>query len=223
LGVRRQRITLDQFHAIHEAAGTREPWVQRWLELAVLTTLRGGDLLALQWRRTPTNQRGWIEDGQLRVVTQKRGRPIALPLGLGLAAAGPWTIDSVLASIRADGVASTRILRRSQSRPGVRVGAGLTLRAVEAEFADLVAATGVIVEQGKTRPTPHELRSLGLRLHRAVHGREWARHLGTHTNEATADAYADPRGSEWTVIPLPKPGAAVDTVADDVDDEAAGF
>lgn len=219
---KRQRLTLDDFLKLHEAAAGREPWVRRWLELGLLTTLRGGDLLGLHWRRATPEVTGWIEDEQLRVVTGKRGHKIAIPLGLGLPVAGAWTVESVLAAIRADGVASQRLLRRSWRRPGVRVGAGIKLGTAEAVFGDLVAAAGIVVEEGKTRPTPHELRSLGLRLHRAAHGREWARHLGTHTDEATADGYADPRGSEWVVIPLPSP-AAVDDLADDVDEDAEGF
>ena len=70
-------------------------------------------------------------------------------------------------------------------------------------FAGLVAAAGIVIEPARTRPTPHELRSLGLRLHHVCHGRDFARHLGAHQSQQAADVYQDPRGSGWVVIPLP--------------------
>jgi len=201
-GVRRQRLTLDEFHRLHAVAADHEPWVQRWLELAVLTTLRLADLLGLTWSGGPL-ARGWVDRSHLRVRTSKRGVPLAIPLALSLPPLGPWSIASILAAVEADGVASPRIIRRSPARSATAAGSPITPRLAEEIFGRLIAAAGVEVEPGRTRPTPHELRSLGLRLHRACHGREFARHLGSHESDQVADLYQDPRGSGWLVIPLP--------------------
>jgi hypothetical protein len=200
--VRRQRLTLEDFHRLHAAAATHEPWVRRWLELAVVTTLRIADLLAISWRRMPDSS-GWVDDAHLRVRTAKRGVPLAIPLGLTLPPAGSWSIGSVLADIEADGVSSAWVIRRTRRRPNAPAGSPIRPRTAEEVFAELLVAAGVELQPGRTRPTPHELRSLGLRLHRVCHGREFARHLGSHESEHSADIYQDPRGAGWLVIPLP--------------------
>lgn len=203
LGVVRQRLSLDEFHQLHAAAARHERWVQRWLELAVLTTLRLADLLAVCWHRGESTARGWVDGSHLRVRTAKRNVPIAIPLSLSLPPAGRWTIATVLDAIRSDGVASPWVIRRSGEQRHSPPGATIRPRAVETVFAKLVSEAGIRVAEGFTRPTPHELRSLGLRLHRGCHGREFARHLGTHSSEQTADLYQDPRGAGWLMIPLP--------------------
>lgn len=201
-GVRRQRLTLGDFHQLYDAATAVEPWVQRWLELAVLTTLRIGDLLGLCWTRDDQGS-GFVEGHELRVRTAKRGVPIAIPLALTLPPAGPWSVESVLAAVRSDGIVAPRIIRRQREWPNAPAGSGISPRAADAVFAGLVAAAGIVIEPARTRPTPHELRSLGLRLHHVCHGRDFARHLGAHQSQQAADVYQDPRGSGWVVIPLP--------------------
>ena len=201
-GVRRQRLTLGDFERLHAAAAAHEPWVRRWLELAVLTTLRIGDLLALGWTKGDGGS-GYVEGDELRVQTAKRGVPIAIPLRLTLPPVGAWSVGGVLAAIRSDGIVSARVIRRSRAWPNAPVGSGITPRAADAVFAGLVAEAGIVVQPTNTRPTPHELRSLGLRLHHVCHGRDFARHLGGHRSEQAADIYQDPRGTGWVVIPLP--------------------
>jgi len=129
--------------------------------------------------------------------------PLAIPLALSLPPVGRWTISSILSAVQADGIPSPRIIRRSSSRPAAPAGSPIQPRLAEEVFGRLVSAVGIKVEPGRTRPTPHELRSLGLRLHRVCHGREFARHLGSHESDQVADLYQDPRGSGWLVIPLP--------------------
>jgi len=119
-GVRRQRLTLGDFHRLHDAAAALEPWVQRWLELSVLTTLRIGDLLGLCWNRGDQGS-GFVKGQELRVRTAKRGVPIAIPLALSLPPAGPWSVGSVLDAIRHDGIVAPRIIRRQRQWPD-RVG-----------------------------------------------------------------------------------------------------
>jgi enterobacteria phage integrase len=62
-------------------------------------------------------------------------------------------------------------------------------------FHDAVKRAGIKVEDGKTPPTFHELRSLGIRLYKAEGYNP--KELAGHKDEATTALYADSRGAEW--------------------------
>jgi len=108
--------------------------VQRWLELAVLTTLRLADLLGLTWSGGPL-ARSWVDRSHLRVRTSKREVPLAIPLALSLPPLGPWSIASILAAVEADGVASPRIIRRSPARSATAAGSPITPRLARSPIA----------------------------------------------------------------------------------------
>jgi integrase len=63
-------------------------------------------------------------------------------------------------------------------------------------------AAEIAVEDGRTMPTFHELRSLAARLYTEQYGAEFAQALLGHKSAEMTALYRDSRGRGWTEIRL---------------------
>lgn len=189
--VSRQRLTLEQWRAIHQVAIERlPPWVSRMLVLALVTGQRRSDLQAMAFDD--------VWDDRLHIVQVKTGARLALPLDLRLEAIG-WSLREVIDDCLAYASRGSTLLRKAS-------GGALSLASLSSRFeAARDLAVGVV--DGYGAPSLHECRSLAERLYRKQ-GIDTRRLLG-HKHQAMTDVYNDDRGltsSAWEVLPLPATG-----------------
>lgn len=196
-GVKRARLTLDGFRSIYAEAGKFDPWLQRSMELAIITGQRREDLAAMQFRKR-ADASAWIESGTLYVRQGKTGAQLAIPLDLRLDALD-WTLSDVVAKCR-DAVVSPWLLHQIRHQSRVAPGDSLSLNRLTKGFAKARDAVPRFWPDGIDPPTFHEMRSLSIRLWTDQAGAEFAQALAGHKDAATTAVYRDVRGSEWTKI-----------------------
>lgn len=174
--VQRHRLTLDDWLAIRSwSSSNQPPWVQRMLDLAIVTAQRRSDLRVMG--------PGCVWDGLLHIDQIKTGTRIALPLDLRLEAVGT-SIGDVVEDCRGYAGPGNTFLRRKSGKELVE--ASLSARFEEArEGAGLTWATGL-------PPSLHECRSLSERLYREQ-GIDTMTLLG-HKHQSMTDLYNDDRG-----------------------------
>lgn len=201
--VKRQRLTFAQFKSLHEIAVKHyEPWLASWLELELLTALRLNDSLGVQFRESK-GATAWVERDVLCCIIDKTDMKAQFPLDLYQPKWGPRTLREVIADCRKTNIVTPFVIHHSRHGYRYRVGRKVTKNTVNEHFTELVERAGIKVAAGATPPTPHELRSLSLRLYNEAFGTEFAKALGTHKSDQSAATYQDKRGAEWHVIPLP--------------------
>jgi integrase len=183
--VRRARLTLPDFLRIYEVAGTLDPWVCRSMELALVTLQRREDVALMTFRQ--------ITDGRLAVKQHKTAVRLRIPLELRLDAVG-WSVGEIVARCR-DDVVSPRLLHHTRHQGRAKPGQGVHMQTLTTTFAWCRDQAGIRVEAGKTPPTFHELRSLGIRLYQQQGYDPQA--LAGHKDAATTAVYLDDRGAEW--------------------------
>jgi len=187
--IRRARLTLEEFLAIHAVAvRDHSPWLAQAMELALVTGQRREDVVNLG----PRN----VWDGRLWVVQGKTKTKISIPLELRLKAVG-WSVGEVIARCR-DAVPSGHFIHHSRpsgrAKPGDRVqGQSLALG-----FADARDQAGLAWSKGVTPPSFHEMRSLAARLYTGQ-GTDAQSLLGHKSPQMTA-RYRDSRGAEWVEV-----------------------
>jgi len=185
--VARNRLTLEQWTAIHGHAAAHMPgWVSRMMVLALVTGQRRSDLVKMRFAD--------VWDDHLHIEQAKTGAKLALPLALRLDALG-LTLGDVIESCRDYAVGDEYLLRKSTGkRPG---DASLSARFEEAREAS-------IAPPKSGAPTSlHECRSLSERLYRAQ-GINTMVLLG-HKHQAMTDMYHDDRGlsdGQWKTLTL---------------------
>ena len=185
--VRRNRLTLEQWKAIHAHAAAHMPgWVSRMLVLALVTGQRRSDLVKMRFAD--------VWDDHLHVEQAKTGAKLAIPLALRLDAIGV-TLGDAIDACRDYAQGDEYLLRKSTGmRPG---DASLSARFEEAREASIpLPKTGA--------PTSlHECRSLSERLYRAQ-GINTMVLLG-HSTQQMTDMYNDDRGlssGQWKTLAL---------------------
>lgn len=188
--VRRQRLTLEQWQAIHTyAVEYLPPWVSRMLVLALVTGQRRSDLCKMRFDD--------VWDGHLHVEQAKTGARIALPLSLRLDAIGV-TLEEAIEDCRAYAVGAEFLLRKHNGQaPG--------LASLSARFEDARNVRVPLCRHGLPASL-HECRSLSERLYRA-RGVDTRTLLG-HKHQAMTDVYNNDRGlssGEWKRLALPWP------------------
>ena len=190
--VKRERLTLEQYRAIHALAPVP---MRRAMDLALLTGQRRDDLTGMKFDD--------CRNGYLHVVQGKSGGTtrLQLDLGIGLAVLG-MTIEQAVDNCR-DKTASDYLIHHIETRGRARRGAPLTNNGVTGMFLDARKAAGIVAEQGRTPPSFHEIRSLAQRLYREQYGAEFAQILLGHKNAATTAKYNDLRGQGWQRIAAP--------------------
>lgn len=185
--VQRQRLTLEQWRAIHAyAVDHQPPWVSRMLVLALVTGQRRSDLAKMAFDD--------VWDDYLHVEQAKTGMRLALPLNLRLDSLG-LTLGEAIEACRGYAVGERNMLRKHNGLP-------LVLASLSARFEE---AREAVVPAGKPGlpPSLHECRSLSERLYREQ-GINTMVLLG-HKHQAMTDMYNDDRGltrGQWRRLEL---------------------
>lgn len=194
--VKRTRLSLEMFMKVYEQ--TNKPWLKRAMELALVTSQRRGDVQAM--RRTD------IVDGHLQVDQRKSGgqTKLGIPLTIRLDAVG-WSLKEVVERCRTPGLISPHLVHHRTSGGTFSAGDPLTLNRISNVFAEEMRALAPELEDGRTLPTFHEIRSLAIRLYTLQNGKEFAQALAGHKDMKTTLLYTDPRDSEAVRIMIPDP------------------
>ncbi len=186
--VSRARLTLADYLAIHQAAAGMPPWVQRSMELALVTGQRRADLAKLG----PRN----VRDGKLWVTQEKTGAKVCIPLVLKLEAIG-LSVAEVIERCR-DAVISPCFLHHARHAGRAKPGDAIRGHSLAAFFAQARDLAGIRWGEGKTPPSFHELRSLSARLY-MEQGIDAQALLG-HKSADMTSVYRDTRGAEWIEV-----------------------
>jgi integrase len=220
--VSRNRLrSLDDFLRIYEAAADGPPWLQRAMELALVTGQRRIDLCKMEFRPRP-GATAWVADGYLWVIQSKvkgDAEPVKLkfPLSLRLEAT-EWSLEEIIARCRDSTVSPYLVHRppeRKRRKPGQRrAGAAVHEDAITREFSNARDRCGLVWpdrdKNGRplTPPTFHEIRSLAVRLYqeqglniervrqRANSGAD----IAGHKDPKMTGLHLDPRAEEWLEI-----------------------
>ncbi len=183
--VRRARLTLDTFQRIYAAADALYPWVRRSMELGLVSLQRRDDIASLTFRD--------VQDARLCVVQEKTGARLRIPVALRLDAVG-WQLGDIIINCR-DDVLSPHMLHHARHQGQAKPGMPVHPQTITGAFREARTLAGIEAEPGKTPPTFHELRSLGIRLYQQQGYDPQA--LAGHRDAATTAIYKDARGAEW--------------------------
>lgn len=194
--VKRTRLSLELFLKVYEQ--TKKPWLKRAMELALVTSQRRGDVQAM--RRTD------IVDGHLQVDQRKSGglTKLGIPLTLRLDAVN-WSLKEIVERCRTAGLISPHLVHHRKAGGLYGAGDPLTLNRISNGFAEEMRALAPDLDEGRTLPTFHEIRSLAIRLYTLQSGKEFAQTLAGHKDMKTTLLYTDPRDSEAVRIMIPDP------------------
>lgn len=186
-GKSRQRMTLEQYRAIHELA---PHWMQIAMELAIVT---------LQGRYEVCHMRyDDIQDGHLHVVREKTKKNEWGYLRIPVTSA----LEDIIRRSR-DDLASPYIVHRKPARRKQAADkqhwTQLTLNDFSARFRSVRDQVTEIAELPRTqRPTFHEIRALGSSLYeQAGFEREYVQHLMAHGDEKMTAHYQSGHGTKW--------------------------
>ncbi|MCK6928901.1 phage integrase Arm DNA-binding domain-containing protein [Enterobacter roggenkampii] len=185
--VTRQRLSLEEWMLIYEAAETMQPYLQCGMLLALVTGQRLGDICRMKFSD--------IWDDMLHIEQEKTGSRLAIPLDLKCDALG-LTLRDVVSKCR-DAVISKYLVHFRHSTSQATRGDSVSSSSLTTSFKKARNKCGIEWEKG-TAPTFHEQRSLSERLYEAQ-GVDTQKLLGHKSPQQTAK-YHDDRGKDWTVI-----------------------
>lgn len=187
--VKRERLTLEQFHLVHAQA---PKWLQRAMMLALTTAQRRDDLANMKF--------GDVRDGYLYIVQGKSQGAIKLQqdVNIRLQAVGK-SIGEAIADCR-DLIISRYMIHHVAHRGTARPGDQVSSNGISNAFQEAVVAAGIIPAEGRTPPSFHEIRSLAQRLYRAEFGAAFAQSMLGHKNAAMTAKYDDMRGQGYQII-----------------------
>ncbi|EMJ5882100.1 phage integrase Arm DNA-binding domain-containing protein [Enterobacter cloacae] len=185
--VTRQRLSLEEWKSIYEAAETMQPYLQCGMLLALVTGQRLGDICRMKFSD--------IWDDMLHIEQEKTGSRLAIPLDLKCDALG-LTLRDVVSKCR-DAVISKYLVHFRHSTSQATRGDRVSSSSLTTSFKKARNKCGIEWEKG-TAPTFHEQRSLSERLYEAQ-GVDTQKLLGHKSPQQTAK-YHDDRGKDWTVI-----------------------
>jgi len=183
--VRRARLTIDDFLKMYRAAADLDPWVQRSMELGLVTLQRREDVARMRFRDE--------ESGRLRVEQGKTDTRLRIPFTLRLHALD-WSLEEIIRRCR-DPVLSRHLVHHTRHQGRASPGDSVHPQTITAAFREARALAGIPIEPGRTPPTYHELRSLGIRLYQQQGYNPQA--LAGHKDAATTAVHTDSRGAEW--------------------------
>ncbi|AMM17507.1 hypothetical protein AX768_25240 [Burkholderia sp. PAMC 28687] len=180
--VKRQRLTLEQFNKILEKA----PEVAEWLPNMMLLALVSG-----QDRSTVASwPRNSVKDGEALVFRQKTKKWIAIPVALRMDAIG-LSLADVIARCKSN-VVSPYLIHHKRNNGTITRGSAVHLQTISMRFASARKLAGIPDENA---PSFHEIRSLAKRTYMDQGGID-TKALLAHSDDATADLYANNRGIE---------------------------
>lgn len=192
VAVKRERLTLEAYMKIREAANGLEGWIGLSMDLAMVTAQRREDIACMEFKPRD-DATGWVQDGSLWVIQNKTGNRVCIPLSLRNDALG-LSVGEVIAKCR-NRVVSPYLLHHTRERHFVKPGDPIWIDTLSKGFARARNLTGLTWPEGKLPPTFHEMRSLAIRLY-AEQGVD-VQALAGHKDAATTALYRDVRGAEW--------------------------
>ncbi|MBQ0955938.1 phage integrase Arm DNA-binding domain-containing protein [Serratia symbiotica] len=180
--VKRERLSLENFLLIRQAATTLPSWIGLSMDIALLTGRRLGDIRKMKWSD--------IKDDKLYVEQQKTGVKLSIPLSIGLPAVD-MTLNTVIEICQKINAGSETILAsRKQEMLGEKT--------ISKWFAKSRELT--LLSWSGSPPSFHEIRSLSARLYTDTISGDFAQKLLGHKSAAMTEKYQDSRGSEWIEI-----------------------
>ncbi|UIW10301.1 integrase family protein [Flyfo siphovirus Tbat2_3] len=185
--VKRERLLLEQFTVIRDAARSASKWAADAFDLALVTGQRREDLSLLRFSD--------IKDGRIYITQEKTGHKLSIPVTLNLESAG-ITLSDVIDSCRKNNPSDFILfspVRRGGRKPGPLTPDGLTQA-----FSDIRNLTGI--KFGPNPPSFHEIRSLASRLYEKERGEDFAQRLLGHKSLKMTQKYLDSRGAEYIMI-----------------------
>lgn len=203
--VKRSRLTLEQFVAIYDAAAKVDPYVQRAMEIALVTAQRREDV-ALFERSDVHDGCLWVEQGKSENI-EARGAGqqtrLAIPTDLRLVVKSgdrviDWTLQDIITRCRSDRVVSKYLIHHSKTRTKSSPGDAVWKDTISRAFSRARDLSGIEF-QGATPPTFHEIRSLSIRLWKELRGKDFAQALAGHKQASTTDIYTNERGN-WVML-----------------------
>lgn len=187
--VHRQRLTLSDYMEIYSVAAGVAPWLPRAMELAVLTVQRVEEVANMTFRA--------IEEDRLRVVQRKTGARLRIPVAMRLRPLG-LSLKDAIGRCR-DLTLAKHLVHHVEHHGRAKPGARVHPQTISNAFTAARKRAGITIQAGRTPPTFHELRSLGIRLYEAE-GYD-PQDLAGHKDGATTALYRDDRGAEWVDVP----------------------
>lgn len=184
--VKRERLDLEVFAKIRDAANQLPVWFPLAMDLALVTAQRREDVAAMRFSE--------IRGDRLHVIQQKTGAMLSIPLSLTLPSVGlrlGTVVDRCRLVSRSDFLISSGMRKNSQD--GSIHPDGLTKKFVAARNL-----TGLKFSENP--PTFHEIRSLSGRLYEAEYGKEFTQKLFGHKSEKMTEMYLDKRQKEYVMI-----------------------
>lgn len=180
--VTRQRLSLDEWKTIYNAADQYPPYFRCAMLLALVTGQRFGDISNMKFSD--------IWDDMLHITQEKTGSRLAIPLDLTCTAVNT-SLWQIVAECQ-DAVLSKYLVhfRHTTSQ-------AIPANAITTTFKKARNRCGTTWTEG-TAPTFHEQRSLSERLYRAQ-GLDTQKLQG-HKSQKMTDRYNDDRGKDWVVF-----------------------
>lgn len=183
--ISRQRLTFDEWMMIYNAAEKDGYFLQRGMQLALMTEQHLSDICKMQFSD--------IRDGYLHVEQQKTGARIAIPLALRCDKLS-LTLGDVVSSCR-DCVLSPWLLHHHHAKGTGKHGGMVKPATLTIAFKKARDSVDYNCRANGTPPSFHEQRSLSERLFREQ-GID-AKILLGHSNQKMTDIYNNARGKEW--------------------------
>lgn len=183
--ISRQRLTFEEWMLIFNAAEKENYFLQRGMQLAVLTGQRLSDICNMKFAD--------IKDGHLLVEQSKTGFKIAIPLELRCNKLG-LSLGEVIASCR-DKVLSPYLLHHHHAKAKAKRGGMVKPATLTVAFSKARDSVDYPWDKNGSPPSFHEQRSLSERLYRDQ-GIDTQLLLG-HSTIIMTNKYNDARGKEW--------------------------
>jgi integrase len=186
--VKRERLSLEQFWAIHAQACT---WGKNAMMLALVTGQRRDDIANMKFAD--------YKDGFLHVAQGKSGGETKLQLdgSIKLAKLG-LSIGDVIAACR-DLIVSRYLVHHTERVSSIKPGDKLRPGGLSDAFREARQRAKIDASEGRTAPTFHEIRSLSERLYREEFGADFAQAVLGHKSAQMTAKYDDLRGGWKTV------------------------
>lgn len=187
--VKRGRLTLESFLAIHAKAAEAAEWLPQAMMLALITGADRSTIAGLQ--------RADVASGYLTITRPKTKARVAIPLALRMDCVGVSLADLVQ---HRTGVLSKYLVHHVNSWGNAPAGSPVFVDGISKAFTRARELAG-IPDEGA--PTFHEIRSLAKRLY-AEQGNVDTKALLGHATERMSDLYANPRGVEPIRVSITK-------------------
>lgn len=187
--IQRERLNIEEWRLIYDAAGSLSSYVQNSMLLALVTGQRLGDISNMQFKD--------VWDDCLHVTQEKTGARIAIPLALRCSAIN-MSLREVVAKCRGN-IISQYLVHYDHTSAMAKRGGKSSAGAITTAFSKARDLAAIEWKNGSP-PTFHEQRSLSERLYRDQ-GIDTKKLLG-HKNQKMTDKYNDDRGKEWLTIAI---------------------